>query len=82
MPKIDKYKQLDDIFFKANKYKDEDDDSSYDKLNKTIKDFNDYLAKIKKEVDLNEHSLAIHYDYDIVPLPDDIIDEAYRKENK
>ena len=50
------------------------DDSS--KLNKTIKNFNDYLAKIQKEVDLNEHSLAIHYDYDIVPLPDDIIDEA------
>ena len=37
MPKIDKYKQLDDIFSKANKYKDEDDDSSYNKLNKTIK---------------------------------------------
>ena len=52
------------------------DDSSYNKLNKTIKNFNDYLAKIKKEVDLNEHSLAIHYDYDIVPLPDDIIDKA------
>jgi hypothetical protein len=51
-------------------------DDSYNKLNKTIKDFNDYLAKIKKEVDLNEHSLAIHYDYDIVPLQDDIIDKA------
>ena len=51
-------------------------DDSYNKLNKTIKNFNDYLAKIKKEVDLNEHSLAIHYDYDIVPLPDDIIDKA------
>ena len=54
------------------------DDSS--KLNKTIKNFNDYLAKIKKEVDLNEHSLAIHYDYDIVPLPDDIIDKANERE--
>ena len=52
------------------------DDSSCNKLNKTIKNFNDYLAKIKKEVDLNEHSLTIHYDYDIVPLPDDIIDKA------
>jgi hypothetical protein len=51
-------------------------DDSYNKLNKTIKDFNDYLAKIQKESDLNEHSLAIHYDYDIVPLPDDIIDKA------
>jgi len=56
------------------------DDSSYNKLNKTIKNFNDYLAKINKESDLDEHSLAIHYDYDIVPLPDDIIDEANRKE--
>ena len=52
------------------------DDSSCNKLNKTIKEFNDYLAKIQKEVDLNEHSLAIHYDYDIVPLPDNIIDKA------
>ena len=51
-------------------------DDSYNKLNKTIKNFNDYLAKIKKEMDLNEHSLAIHYDYDIVPLPDNIIDKA------
>ena len=56
------------------------DDSSCNKLNITIKNFNDYLAKIQKESDLNEHSLAIHYDYDIVPLPDDIIDEANRKE--
>ena len=56
------------------------DDSSCNKLNKTIKNFNDYLAKIQKESDLNEHSLAIHYDYDLVPLPDDIIDEANRKE--
>ena len=55
------------------------DDSSCNKLNKTIKEFNDYLAKIQKEVDLNEHSLAIHYDYDIVPLPDNIIDKANRK---
>ena len=56
------------------------DDSSYNKLNKTIKNFNDYLAKINKESDLDQHSLAIHYDYDIVPLPDNIIDEANRKE--
>jgi len=52
------------------------DDSSYDKLQKTIKDFNDYLARLKKEIELNDHSLAIHYDYDIVPLPDDVIDKA------
>jgi hypothetical protein len=55
-------------------------DNSYNKLNKTIKKFNDYLAKIKKESELDEHSLAIHYDYDIVPLPDEIIDETNRKE--
>jgi len=54
------------------------DDSS--KITKIINGFNDYLAKIKKEVDLNEHSLAIHYDYDIVPLPDDIIDKANERE--
>jgi len=58
------------------------DDSSYNKLNKTIKDFNDYLAKIKKEIDLNEHSLAIYYDYDLVSLPDDIIDKANKIERE
>ena len=51
------------------------DDSS--KLSKLINNYNDYLAKLKKEED---HSLAIFYDYDIEPLPDDIIDKANRKE--
>ena len=51
------------------------DDSN--KLIKLINGFNDYLAKLKKEED---HSLAIFYDYDIEPLPDDIIDKANRKE--
>ena len=50
------------------------DDSS--KITKIINGFNDYLAKINKEIDMDDHSLAIHYDYDIVPLPDDIIDKA------
>ena len=54
------------------------DDSS--KIGKLINGFNDYLTKINKEIDMEDHSLAIHYDYDIVPLPDDIIDEANRKE--
>ena len=58
------------------------DDSSCDKLNKTIKEFNDYLAKINKEIDLNQHDLKIHYDYDLVPLPDDIIDKANEIERK
>ena len=50
------------------------DDSS--KISKIINGFNDYLKKINKEIDMDDHSLAIHYDYDIVPLPDDIIDKA------
>jgi len=54
------------------------DDSS--KIGKLINGFNDYLAKINKEVDMDDHSLAMIYDYDIVPLPDDIIDKANRKE--
>ena len=56
------------------------DDSS--KIGKIINNFNDYLAKINKEIDINEHSLAIHYDYDIVPLPDDIIDKANKIERE
>ena len=58
------------------------DDSSYDKLEKTIKDFNNYLARLRKEIELDDHSLAIHYDYDIVPLPDDIIDKANKIERE
>jgi len=38
------------------------------------------LAKINKEIDMDEHSLAIHYDYDIEPLPDDIIEKANERE--
>jgi len=54
------------------------DDSS--KIGKLINGFNDYLAKINKKIDMDDHSLAMIYDYDIVPLPDDIIDKANRKE--
>ena len=50
------------------------------KISKIINGFNDYLAKINKEIDMDDHSLAIHYDYDIVPLPDDIIDKANERE--
>ena len=56
------------------------DDSS--KITKLINGFNDYLARINKEIDLDEHSLAIHYDYYIVPLPDDIIDKANKIERE
>ena len=58
------------------------DDSSCGKIGKTIKDFNDYLARLRKEIELDDHSLAIHYDYDIVPLPDDIIDKANKIERE
>jgi len=52
------------------------DDSS--KISKLINGFNDYLDKLKKEED---HSLAIFYDYDIVPLPNDLVDMANEKNN-
>ena len=51
------------------------DDSS--KIGKLINGFNDYLDKLKQE---EEHSLAIFYDYDIEPLPNDLVDMA--NENK
>ena len=38
------------------------DDSSYDKLEKTIKDFNDYLAKLKKEIERLEEENCIMRD--------------------
>jgi len=45
------------------------DDSS--KLNKMINDWNKYLDKLNQE---EEHSLKILYDYDIKPLPNDVVD--------
>jgi hypothetical protein len=55
------------------------DDSS--KIGKLINGFNDYLDKLKQE---EEQSLAIFYDYDIEPLPNDLVDMANEtsKENK
>jgi hypothetical protein len=53
------------------------DDSS--KIGKLINGFNDYLAKLKKEED---HSLAIFYDYDIEPLPNDLVDMANEKNKR
>ncbi len=53
------------------------DDSS--KLSKLINNYNDYLAKLKKEED---HSLAIFYDYDIEPLPNDLVDMANEKNKR
>ena len=45
------------------------DDSS--KLNKMIDDWNKYLDRLKQE---EEQSLAMIYDYDIEPLPNDLVD--------
>ena len=53
------------------------DDSS--KIGKLINGFNNYLSKLKKE---EEQNLSRFYDYDIVPLPDDIIDKANKIERK
>ena len=53
------------------------DDSS--KLSKLINNYNDYLAKLKKEED---HSLAIFYDYDIEPLPNDLVDMINEKNKR
>ena len=53
------------------------DDSS--KLSKLINNYNDYLAKLKQEED---HSLAIFYDYDIEPLPNDLVDMANEKNKR
>ena len=52
-------------------------DNENSKIGKLINGFNDYLDKLKKEED---HSLAIFYDYDIEPLPNDLVDMA--NENK
>ena len=49
------------------------------KISKLINGFNDYLAKLKKEED---HSLAIFYDYDIEPLPNDLVDMANEKNKR
>ena len=53
------------------------DDSS--KIGKLINSFNDYLDKLKQEED---HSLAIFYDYDIEPLPNDLVDMANEKNKR
>ena len=53
------------------------DDSS--KLSRLINGFNDYSDKLKQEED---HSLAIFYDYDIEPLPNDLVDMANEKNKR
>ena len=53
------------------------DDSS--KLNKMIDDWNKYLDKLKQE---EEQSLAMIYDYDIEPLPNDLVDMITEKNKR
>ena len=53
------------------------DDSS--KIGKLINGFNDYLDKLKQEED---HSLSIFYDYDIEPLPNDLVDMSNEKNKR
>lgn len=54
-----------------------DKDSS--KLNKMIDDWNKYLDKLNQE---EEQSLAITYDYDIEPLPNDLVDMINEKNKR
>ena len=50
---------------------DDSKNKKVDKLGKMIDDWNNYLDKLKQE---EEQSLAILYDYDIEPLPNDVVD--------
>jgi hypothetical protein len=50
-----------------------------DKLGKIIDDWNNYLDKLKQE---EEQSLAILYDYDIEPLPNDLVDMVNEKNKR
>jgi len=50
-----------------------------DKLGKIIDDWNKYLDKLKQE---EEQSLAILYDYDIEPLPNDLVDMVNEKNKR
>jgi hypothetical protein len=48
-------------------------------LNKMIDDWNKYLDKLKQE---EEQSLAMIYDYDIEPLPNDLVDMINEKNKR
>ena len=50
-----------------------------DKLGKMIDDWNNYLDKLKQE---EEHSLNMTYDYDIEPLPNDLVDMVNEKNKR
>jgi hypothetical protein len=58
---------------------DDSKNKKVDKLGKMIDDWNNYLDKLKQE---EEHSLNIIYDYDIEPLPNDLVDMVNEKNKR
>ena len=58
---------------------DDSKNKKVDKLGKMIDDWNNYLDKLKQE---EEQSLAITYDYDIEPLPNDLVDMVNEKNKR
>jgi|TARA_Y100000033_G_scaffold36512_1_gene35353 hypothetical protein len=58
---------------------DDSKNKKVDKLGKMIDDWNNYLDKLKQE---EEHSLNILYDYDIEPLPNDLVDMVNEKNKR
>jgi len=58
---------------------DDSKNKKVDKLGKMIDDWNNYLDKLKQE---EEQSLAITYDYDIEPLPNDLVDMINEKNKR
>ena len=58
---------------------DDSKNKKVDKLGKMIDDWNNYLDKLKQE---EENSLNILYDYDIEPLPNDLVDMVNEKNKR
>jgi len=58
---------------------DDSKNKKVDKLGKMIDDWNNYLDKLNQE---EEQSLAITYDYEIEPLPNDLVDMINEKNKR
>ena len=58
---------------------DDSKNKKVDKLGKMIDDWNNYLDKLKQE---EEQSLTIFYDYDLEPLPNDLVDMVNEKNKR
>ena len=67
------------ILTDLNKQKARNMNKKVDKLGKMIDDWNNYLDKLKQE---EEQSLAIFYDYDLEPLPNDLVDMVNEKNKR